>query len=1002
MSILKLNDILKLDVKPESLNIIQAFLNQPLSYIDYIMASTYYLKIANKCELHQLVVDEGELLLDKFSNQSPTEHHEQIYRYLINSSINLGKFSTASKHINNRRAVLSIMDQYLSLLDELDYKKALNEDYYDVLNKLLIETIPHKIKVYTYEELFNYYSNKLLLDDALRIIDLLLEHTSSNRYLVKKLEILFQQKKYDQSIILAEQILLEDSYNASAAIILIASYTKNEKFQKASALEAEYENIIELASDEVKALAYTEIIKLYELMNNTISLKHYKQRQAALKRAIKKEQTKVVIETKPEVIMVEVLKPTANKVSNAKYLEHYSWLNEWLIYSHKMDENLILREYLRKFLIEVNKKALFTEAILYDENSNESNFFNFKKERLYDKKIIKPYIEETIIEETLNQGQAVFGNVKTIKWQKDVLTQKSYDETVKYLYSYYIAEGIVMLFYFDQEIKDPSLYFDLYEGLTTIIYTKLLDNNINDRMRDETIFLNQIINKSLIPIRILTEVKSTYNEAATSLFNIGNHEHLELFLRDVPSIDAKMYNDTVKRLFNYPNECKIITYLYQDKTITEYLYAIKKGNFVNIISLFIDITTSQTKEVELLKEATIDAESNLYNKYKLGLDLDSLLKDKQTFLLIELDQSLRHIYGNEAINNFFIEFSQATKAHFSNDLVYRYDFNQLLIIINNNDIRTINKIIKDFYMVAFHLQSKVLEYEKYKFHTGILRYPVVTVEKDHNKIFRYLDVALQKAKTSRDNDYVYFIHSDYEEEVFEQQVIDYLNIALENKQLTLVFKQIIDIEVNKIWQYESELIMPTLNISNKYLNIIAKKRKRIIDLEYYHIEAVCKFLQQLEVATNRLIKLTIPISEETFLSPDFQGFLIGTLKTYKIPAEFIRIICDVDIKDQSNALKVEEMINFGISLDTTYLDTALTHNFHAVHLNFKDRNAKWRNYYKAINKFLNDNNIALILRNVNSKEDRKIVKSLGINYIEGGLYQTLNSDKLISKIKDAI
>lgn len=1002
---MKLTDILKLDKNVESLNIIQSFLNQPLSYDDYIKATDYYLEIANINNLDDLVLDEGLKTLNKFINQKPTKEYQNIYANLIDSSIKLEKFELASNYILKRKEVLSIMDQYLSIIDEIKLNEALNKDIYNLLQQLLIEIIPHDIKTFALEKVLEIYINTNKFISAISTIDELINHTNNHSYETEKLLLYYKLKNYEQVITLAEKILASNYENVTAAVLLIIGYSKTNKLIKASTLEAEFEEIIDTANDDIKTLAYEEIIDLYKKIDNKLSIDLYTKKLNKLKRSTKKQTEEPILESKTkkqEVITVEVYKDAPKSGSVLKYLENHELLNTWLIKSHLINEKLALREYLRQILIEVSEKLNFIEAIIYIEDAPQSNFFNYKKERLYDKKIIKQYVEDTIISDTLKTGEPIFGLANNLKQTKNVLTQKPFTEDIKFIYAFPLDKNTAMVFYLDEALKDPSTYYEIYEGVSTIIYTKLLDIKVNERLLIDTTFYQQIIDNSTMPIRILTENKSLYNNAATSLLDIDYNYHLELFLRDVDILDVTLYNNTIKRLLNYPNEVKSIKYKYQEKVITEHLYAVVKNNVVHIISFFIDITTHIDNEQTLTKEAILDAETNLKNLNCLNKELNNYLDEKVTFILIELDQSLKPIYGAPKLNDYFVEFATLSKIHFKESEIYRFDFNQILIILNYNDIRTVDKTMREYLSVLLHHESKVLPFEKFKVSAGVLRYPVVTSEKNSDKIYRYLDIALNKAKNDRESSYRHFIFKDYEDEVFEQQVIDYLNVAIENKQLSLYFKQIIDLKNNKIWQYESELILPNINIDNKYLNVIAKRRKRIVELEHYHIEAVCEFLQTLEKETNRLIKLTIPISSETFLKSDFQGFLIGTLKNYKIPAEFIRIITDVDIKDKSNSLKIEEIINFGISLDTKNLNTALSHDFHALHLDLKNRNAKWINYLKNINIFLNNNQMAFVVREVNTNEDKELMKNIGINYIEGTLYRKLYSNKLLEKIKESI
>jgi len=404
----------------------------------------------------------------------------------------------------------------------------------------------------------------------------------------------------------------------------------------------------------------------------------------------------------------------------------------------------------------------------------------------------------------------------------------------------------------------------------------------------------------------------------------------------------------------------------------------------------------------LVEQATVDDETSLANRHALNHEFDEKCADKASLLLIELDEQLKHIYGHEQMKAYFKEFAQHTKKYFSDGTTYRYDFNQLLVILPYNDIRSVTKIVKEYFRYLDVYEPKALKFEKFYANMGILRYPVVTVEKHREKLLRFLDIALEKAKRDKEEHYVFFVYRDYEDELFEQQVIDHLNAAIEEKSLGLVFNQITDIKKNRVWQYESELALLNLSIDNKYLLAIAKKRNRLGDVERFHIKKVCEFLVELEKKTERLIKITIPISKETFLEPTFNPYLLGMLKDYGIPNEFIRMKFDMELRASHYSNQIQELIDRGIALDTTSLDMALSYPFHALHLDLKKESIKWNSYVSKVKEMLESFQMALVIRNVKTKDQKEALERLGVQLIEGPLYKQLPAPVLIQKIKESI
>jgi len=348
---------------------------------------------------------------------------------------------------------------------------------------------------------------------------------------------------------------------------------------------------------------------------------------------------------------------------------------------------------------------------------------------------------------------------------------------------------------------------------------------------------------------------------------------------------------------------------------------------------------------------------------------------------------------------YFKEFAQISDDFFVDGVVYRTDFNELMVTLPYNDIRAVNNILKNYITHLEEYQVTSIPYEQFQVKMGVLRYPVVTNQTNVDMILKFIDIAKEKSKLRKDTIYHQFTYGDYEEEAFEQSILNYLNDSLEKKNLTLSFVQIIDIKKNLVWQYESEINIPNMNIDNKYIVTLAKKRNRIIDLDRHHILKVLNFLVKLSQETRVLIKITIPISEETFVDPTFNAFLIGAIKERKIPFSFIRLKIDLtNIKTHHYAHKIHELLNTGISLDTTALAMVLTYPFNALYIDFNDSDIKWQTYYSNLFKMLDEFHIALIATNINSKDQIDTLNRLGIRLACGRLYPNIPSDKLFNQI----
>ena len=998
---MRLSDVLRLPKQPHSLSIIKDYLEQSLSHTDYQAAFSYYFDICLSLEAYDVVFLEGEKVLKEIEVQAETPYHEKILKHVIDACFHLSKLDEMKAYIDLRKQKLPIMKQYLGLLDDILYKKALQLPYLDDILRILKDPIPDQTKIYCYQELFEIYKRDHQDEMALRQLEELYNYDLKSQYIDQELELLIRLERYDDVIQKALKELREHPDKTSLIKPLFEAYLAKGDYHKASTLEAEHDEAIDQMEDGFKKVMYELIIKLYQKMDSKPSVDYYIKKLKSLQKSIEKNKPKQEIEKPKEEHIVFVEKVSEKKISHSTFLEDLERAHDLICFSHLIDEKLPLREYLRQFFIHMETYVKVKDAILYLPGETP-NFFHYKVERLYDKTILEQAIQTTVIEHVINTGEDVFEETNVLRFPKNVVTQKDYEADVQFIYAFPVGDLGVFLIHFGEKIEDPGIHYDLLKLISGLLFAHVMDEKKMSRIKRENAFYQKVINAPILAYRELRESRSTYNDEACTLFHIDKHHHLELFLRDVSYEHVNLYKETVQRLLSKSEEYKILRYRYQEKHILEKLYGLKIGDEHVVMSLFFDETSGVLEQKALVEQATVDDETSLANRHALNHEFDEKCADKASLLLIELDEQLKHIYGHEQMKAYFKEFAQHTKKYFSDGTTYRYDFNQLLVILPYNDIRSVTKIVKEYFRYLDVYEPKALKFEKFYANMGILRYPVVTVEKHREKLLRFLDIALEKAKRDKEEHYVFFVYRDYEDELFEQQVIDHLNAAIEEKSLGLVFNQITDIKKNRVWQYESELALLNLSIDNKYLLAIAKKRNRLGDLERFHIKKVCEFLVELEKKTERLIKITIPISKETFLEPTFNPYLLGMLKDYGIPNEFIRMKFDMELRASHYSNQIQELIDRGIALDTTSLDMALSYPFHALHLDLKKESIKWNSYVSKVKEMLESFQMALVIRNVKTKDQKEALERLGVQLIEGPLYKQLPAPVLIQKIKESI
>lgn len=1005
---MRLSDILHLPKDAHSLSIIKTYLEQPLTHKEYQAAFGLYFEIANQLELYHVVFEEGMQLLEELEMQSQTEYLPNLFHELFHACLKLEQFDEAKSLLEKYKQSIPVMKQYMALQDEISYKKALNLPIIDDLNRLLNDHVSNEIKVNTIYEIYQIYLNDHQDEMALNMLNELDKYDHSFDLSKERLELYIRLNRDEEVIKIALELLKHKVNLIDAVYALITVYFKRAEYHKASSIEAEYEDLIDQQDDALKLKMFPLIIDLYKKIDSKFSIDLYQKKlKVVLKREEKKPKTKdtnlidKVTEENSEkdVIVIEKIVPKSKRTHPS--MIQFDLLYDFMHYAHVIDQEFILRDYLRAFFMHVEPQIKFKECMIY-LNEGSPNFFHYKKERLYDKDLPIHRIEHSLVSYILETGNEVIESTHALKWQKNIITDHDFNEEVGFVYGFPLSYGGVFVIYFENEFNDPGQFYDLLKLVSAILDGHFKEEKRLEEAKRDRRYYQRAFNSPIFYYRELTQTKSTYNDQAMDLFQVEKHHHIELFLKDMSYEHIHLYKDAISSLFSHVGEIKEISYKHQEKYIYEKMYSLKKGDEVIIMSTFNDQTENIKATSDLIEKATLDQASGLSNMNALTSELDELIKDKASFILIELEYDLKQIYGSEKMAQYFREFGQQTKKFFDDGRTYRTDYRQLLVVIPSNDIRTVTKVIKDYLKFLENYESSILKYEKFKVNMGVLRYPVVTTEKDLQKLLRFLNIALDKAKRDREEEFVFFVFSDYEDELFEQQVIDQLNVAIETKSLGLIFNQLTDIKKNRVWQYESELVIPNLSVDGKYLIAIAKKRNRLVDLERYHIERVCQFLSELEKETDRLIKVTIPISKETFLDPTFNPYILGIFKVYGIPVEFVRLKCDMELRPNHYAPQIQELIDHAIALDTTSLEMALNYPFHALHLDLKKDSDKWQNYVVKVKELLETYQMALVIRNVKSKEQKEALDHLGVQYIEGSIYKEISDLSLIQKIKESL
>jgi EAL domain-containing protein (putative c-di-GMP-specific phosphodiesterase class I) len=990
-------DILSLEKTEASLSIIKSYLQTQLTKTDYELVFLKMLEVELFLGLSKNVITEGEDFLTNFADEN-SKHYSKLLKYLFDAALIEKDYDRLTYYLDERKKYGPILDDYLIILDEIKLAKILNEPYVYLLIEVTNSQAPNHVKIEVYEELLHHYLQKEKFLEAYEVFNDM-QNVTNEKYYKEELDILYGLGQTAKVLELAESYKDIPEAVIPAVLTLLKVYFEQENYHQMTIIDSEYEPFFEDASIEDRIEFYEICVNLYKKLGIRQSEKYYNdnlKRVKKLETKVKKTETvKEEKKVKAEVTEVVPRKKEAT-LSSIEEKRQISNFFDIFIFSENINEKLVLRDYLRTLFIFIDNYITASNYVIY---LNDQRFYHYKKERLYEKRLIEEAINPTIIRNVIEKGHEYFSNPLDFDKNVDIITQLPYSNEVKYVYAIPLEKEGAFLVYFDEVVNDPEIYYDFIKLLGALIYSKISRENKIKGFRKENFFLSKIINSDLAPLRIVTESRTTYNSSGQKLLKEDESTYIDHFISKLKSDYIRNYRELIRKMLSSPNQVEEVKYQYQNLYIKEKLVSILDEDEIKVVSVFDDVTKTVIELETSEQKAITDRETNLYNLSHLKSKMNDLTNAKTTFISIELNLDNRHIYGPDNTSLYFKEFAKITDDFFVDGVTYRIDFNELMVTLPYNDIRAVNNILKNYINHLEKYQVTSIPYEQFQVKMGVLRYPVVTNQTNVDMLLKFIDIAKEKSKLRKDTPYHQFTYSDYEEEAFEQTILNYLNDSLEKKNLTLSFVQIIDIKKTVVWQYESEINIPNMKLDNRYIITLAKKRNRIIDLDRHHILKVLNFLVKLSQETKVLIKITIPISEETFVDPTFNAFLIGAIKDRKIPFSFIRLKIDLNnIKTHHHAHKIHELLNTGISLDTTALAMALTYPFNALYIDFNDSDIKWQTYYGNLSKMLEEFHIALIATNINSKDQIDTLNRLGIKLACGKLYPNISSEKLFNQI----
>jgi EAL domain-containing protein (putative c-di-GMP-specific phosphodiesterase class I) len=986
---MRLKDVLALPKSSDSIELLKTFLNQPLSYHDYMAAFLHYMSILFQIKAYDILIQESISVVKKYDTTQYDVSMDEVLHILINTLLEREAFDQVYLYIEKRKNKLPYQDKYKVFLQEYTYLTKLNKP-----TELFLKEI---MELPMTDALSQFFISKIIegLIDRKEFLEAQTQLNAFNHILKDdmislKLPILLGLKSYSEILEILKPLMHHMTHEY--LYYLLNAYIGLNSLQKAINLEVDNEALLELESP-YQLLLYQTLLDMYKSMNNMMSIKIYEEKINKFK-SLHKKKNKVLQEL-PSINQHQL--PQYNQViksQNAPSIETFEKVIDFMQKVSSLDMTWPFREILRNMSMYLQLLSPIHTIVMYA--LHEKQLFIFKKDRLYDKKLKPVNLEHTMIDYIQHTMIEGYIDLHHFENKKDIVTDQLY-QGVHHMYGYKNDFMIMMGYYHEageiyaSEVDILSVYFN------QVLQVYQFKNALQSYKFQTDMFQNLLKHPQLL-IRIYLDGLCQYSLQAKSLFSIQDETTLNDFIHIVPIHQKSSYQEHIKNLYNYVSSESQFNLEIDGRSYREYAFVKNHEDQPLVISYFIDMTEIEQKQKTFVEHVHTDSVTQLSNMAGFQKQFNMHVHTKCTFLKIELSKQIKYLYGQKHYLQYFKEFAHLTKKLCQTDFIYVMDEQHVIVVLNYNDIRAVTKTIRLYMDKVLSWIPKSIPQETFTPYVGVLRYPVVTTDQNMEVILEYLDIALLKAQHA-----VYpfmhdFQYQDYEDDQKEQYILDQMHEAINHKQFSIGFHQIINQTQNKVWMYESFAYIPHLDVDEKDMRKIAKKRKRIHELDLTHFERVCLMLSEMYTLTSKYIKILVPMDKETLIHHLTLETLSKLIQEYQIPPHIIHINIDGDFKASVHSVLFDDLQRLGIDIHVSSLKTALYYHCEALHFDIKNPDSKMIQYLKTIQTFCETNHMTFVVRNVSNKDIKNLLQKEMLSYIEGPIYKRLTQDALFTKV----
>ncbi len=397
-----------------------------------------------------------------------------------------------------------------------------------------------------------------------------------------------------------------------------------------------------------------------------------------------------------------------------------------------------------------------------------------------------------------------------------------------------------------------------------------------------------------------------------------------------------------------------------------------------------DTLTNLYNKEEFIRKARerIDNSSSTDHFYLIRFDIDRFSLFNSFFGIIEGDNLLKYTAST------LVELGQKY------EMIYSRSSADIFNILLTGYLPDLEALLKELGANLKHFTN----YYDIQISAGV--YEITDYALSIEKMIDYCKLSAQEVKNRFDKSFSIYKEELNQKRVDEQNIINNMNSALENKEFCIFLQPKFNIETNNLigaealvrWKRDGKIIPPGMFIP------IFEKNGFIIKLDYFVWEETCKYLRWRMDNNLSIFPISVNVSRVFFSLGSFVDHVKGLVEKYNIPPEYLEleitetVLVDIEmIREKVSALREYGfkilMDDFGSGYSS--LNVLKDVDFDVIKIDLRFFTKESEKSLKIIESVINlakSLNIPSIAEGVETQKYIDLLKKFGCHYAQGYFY----------------